>query len=228
MFAGASFTKTWRVKNTGSCTWTQGYALVFWDGEIMGAPGVARLFANVAPGQTIDVSVRLTAPSTPGIHGGYWRFSDPSGVFFGMGPAGDQGLRVLIDVLEPTPTVQSIGCDQAELVAHITVPPGTLMALGQNFVKVWQLKNVGTCTWTPSYTIVFTGGTGFGAPDSVPLSATIAPGETVEISLDMTTPLTPGAYRGQWMFKNANGSLFGIGPKDQPWTVDITVVDVSG
>ena len=64
--AGATFTKTWRLKNIGSCTWTTSYALVFDTGSIMGGPASVNLPNNVAPGQTVDISINLTAPGSAG------------------------------------------------------------------------------------------------------------------------------------------------------------------
>jgi len=60
---GASFKKTWRLKNTGTCTWS-GYTLVFDSGESM-APVIDPI-GTVAPGQEVDVSVTFTAPTAPG------------------------------------------------------------------------------------------------------------------------------------------------------------------
>jgi hypothetical protein len=59
---GATFTKTWRLMNNGTCAWTQAYNLVFAGGDSMGAPLSVKLPAEVPPGQMVDVSVNLTAP----------------------------------------------------------------------------------------------------------------------------------------------------------------------
>ena len=74
---GASFKKTWRLKNTGTCTWS-GYTLVFDSGESM-APVIDPI-GTVAPGQEVDVSVTFTAPTAPGDYRSYWRIRNPSGV----------------------------------------------------------------------------------------------------------------------------------------------------
>ncbi len=75
------FTKTWRLKNTGVCTWS-GYALVFDRGDAMGGVSPVSI-ASVAPGGEVDVSVSLTAPSTVGSYRGYWRIRNASGVLIG-------------------------------------------------------------------------------------------------------------------------------------------------
>lgn len=82
---GMSFTKIWRIKNTGSCTWTTGYSLVFSSGERMGGASPQPLSANVKPGETIDVSVTLTAPTSEGKYRSSWKLRSASGVEFGLG-----------------------------------------------------------------------------------------------------------------------------------------------
>lgn len=76
---GAAFTKTWRLKNTGSCAWSSSYALVFDSGDAMGGPGSMALPGNVAPGQEIDISVALVAPAKAGTYRGYWRLRNAAG-----------------------------------------------------------------------------------------------------------------------------------------------------
>ena len=103
---GAAFTKTWRLRNTGTCTWTSSYALVFDSGDSMGAPASAQLTTGtVAPGQTIDVSVNLTAPVAPGTYRGNFRLRNGSGVLFGIGDAGTGAFWVTIDVVPATTSV---------------------------------------------------------------------------------------------------------------------------
>jgi hypothetical protein len=87
---GETFTKTWRLNNTGSCTWTSGYSLVFDSGDRMGAPDDLKLTSDtVAPGQEYDVSVVLTAPDEPGDYRGNFKLRNPSGAIFGLGKISD-------------------------------------------------------------------------------------------------------------------------------------------
>jgi hypothetical protein len=80
-----AFTKTWRIRNTGSCTWTSAYQLVFDSGDPMGGPPSQSLIAGtVAPNQSVDISVNLVAPSTPGTYHGNWRIREPGGTLFGV------------------------------------------------------------------------------------------------------------------------------------------------
>jgi len=99
---GDVFTKTWRLKNTGSCTWTSGYDLVFDHGDQMSAPAVAQLTSGtVGPNQTLDVSVQLTAPGSEGGYKGYFKLRNPQGVIFGIGATGNIAFWVEIEVLGP-------------------------------------------------------------------------------------------------------------------------------
>jgi hypothetical protein len=80
--AGSSFTKTWRFKNSGACSWTPSYALVFVSGQVMGGPAVQALTGNVNPGQTVDLSANLTAPAANGSYQGNWGIRNGAGVIF--------------------------------------------------------------------------------------------------------------------------------------------------
>jgi hypothetical protein len=98
---GALFTKTWRIQNTGSCSWTSAYTLVFSSGDPMGGPPSQGLPDNVDPGQTIDVSVNLTAPLISGTYSGAWLLADGKGNRFGVGAGQNAGLKVAISVTPP-------------------------------------------------------------------------------------------------------------------------------
>jgi hypothetical protein len=104
--AGATFVKTWRLRNNGSCTWNSSYALVFDRGDYMEGPPSAQLTTGtVAPGQVIDVSVTLKAPTTPGTYQGYWKLRNGAGVIFGIGGDAQSPFWVKIKVVNPaTPT----------------------------------------------------------------------------------------------------------------------------
>ncbi len=83
------FTKTWRLKNSGSCTWDYRYKLVHAGGHMLGAISTGfSLPAVVAPGQTIDLSVSLVSPAESGAYQGDWKLQNPQGQFFGVGRSG--------------------------------------------------------------------------------------------------------------------------------------------
>jgi hypothetical protein len=92
---GASFTKTWRLKNVGTCTWS-GYSLVFDSGDQMNGSSPTAI-ATVTPGQEVDISVTLTAPATAGSYRGYWRIRSASGVLIPV-LGGTQGKSFFVDI----------------------------------------------------------------------------------------------------------------------------------
>lgn len=398
--AGAAFTKTWRLKNIGSCTWTTGYSLVFSSGEKMGGPDAVPLPTTVAPGQTVDISVNLTAPSAGGSYRGFWMLKNASGATFGIGTTASNSFWVDIKVLKPfitaydftsdpcsatwhynggpipcpatrdrdkiygyiekydNPTLEdgtsagkpgllyimedgyskyiqgvfpdtdifpgdhfqaTIGCaggatscyvnyrleyvntttkklttiwsayekydgryanidvdltsiawrrriqlvlsiysygpgkgdralwvaprlvrqvdtvpitptpgpsatpvpvttpipaactNRAKFVADVTVPDWTVFAPNAPFTKTWRLMNVGTCTWTTSYTLVFFSGNQMGAAEINPLPASVAPGGTIDLSLNLIAPSTPNSYLSSWILKSDKKVNFGVG-----------------
>ncbi len=82
MTAGQKFTKTWRVRNNGSCAWPVGSKLSFTGGEAMGASALT-LEDAVDTGKEVELSVEMTAPSSSGTHRGNWRMANPNGASFG-------------------------------------------------------------------------------------------------------------------------------------------------
>lgn len=112
----------------------------------------------------------------------------------------------------PVPTAASY-CDWVKFVKDVTIPDGTQLSTNEVFIKTWRLQNRGTCTWTPDYTLVFTGGSQMGPTTSVRLNTHVYPGETVDISVTLTTPASAGSYTGYWMLRNSSGTLFGAGNK---------------
>jgi hypothetical protein len=401
---GATFKKTWRLKNIGTCTWTTSYNLVYVSGEKMGNITAVALPSNVAPGQTVDLSVDMTAPASAGKFRGNWQLKNASGVLFGIGstakgvfwveivvssggatgvaynfadkacdavwtsaagtlpcpgtdgdvkgfvlkqanpklengvadsnpgllvspqavydgfiqgvypafkvqtgdrfqatvsceggatscyvayrldyqiggnpvktfwsfrekyegqfyranldlsslagqdvkfilylsaygsPTGDRALwgnPVLYRNSNITPgattpvvttTTPVAGCDKAQFVADVTVPDGTTFAPGAAFKKTWRLKNIGTCTWTTGYQLVFVNGEQMGGPASAVFPTAVAPGQTVDLSVNLVAPSAGGTYRGNWMLKNSTGVTFGIGSAaNKPFWVEIKV-----
>ena len=116
-------------------------------------------------------------------------------------------------------------CDRAGYVKDVTVPDGTAINSGTHFTKTWRLTNTGACTWTSDYDVVFFTGDKIGGPSSFSLDDTVRPGETVDISVDLTAPNNLGTYAGYWKLRNAGDVPFGIGPWAQdPFWVNIKVL----
>ena len=80
--AGSSFTKTWSLKNTGSCNWDTTYKLVYISGEKMSASDTT-ITSAVNVGNSGNVSVEMVAPTTTGTYYSYWQMADSAGNRFG-------------------------------------------------------------------------------------------------------------------------------------------------
>ena len=97
---GSSFVKTWRLKNKGTCAWSSAYTLIFDRGHQMSGPVSVSLPGNVYPGENIDISVTLTAPSTEGHYTGYWMLRNAFGVNFGYGDQANKAF--FVDIISTT------------------------------------------------------------------------------------------------------------------------------
>jgi hypothetical protein len=84
---GINFEKTWRIQNTGTCTWDEGYTLVYIGGTTPNLDPYDLQIKNskdfVAGGATADLTVKLTTPCGPGEYNGTWRMRSDTGYFFG-------------------------------------------------------------------------------------------------------------------------------------------------
>jgi len=119
---GTTVTKTWRLKNRGTCSWTPNYALVFVRGAQMGAPTVVSLTKNVNPGETVDLSVTLTVPETTGHYVGYWMLRNASGTLFGYGDKADKPFFVdLISGSRRSGSVMGRVCFPSEHIPPMTI-----------------------------------------------------------------------------------------------------------
>ena len=100
-----AFLKIWALQNSGTCTWTQSYSVVFFGGERIGASSVIALATIVPPGDIVNFAVDMIAPISPGTYQGFWRLRNAEGALFGIGPDGDQSFWVKIVVpAQPTTT----------------------------------------------------------------------------------------------------------------------------
>ena len=105
--------------------------------------------------------------------------------------------------------------DSAVMVEDVTVPDNSVMSRGETFTKTWRFMNNGKCNWD-GYTIAFFAGDRMSTPDSVPVPAT-EPGETVDVSVELTAPSIDGAYTGFYVLKNDKGETLPIGIEQAFW-----------
>lgn len=117
-------------------------------------------------------------------------------------------------------------CNWARFVEDVTIEDRTVLDESEAFTKVWRLENIGDCTWTTEYEVFFSAGYRMSAPAVINMPETVAPGETVDISMDMVAPGEPGTYTGYWLLRDETGDIFGVGEDtDSPFWVRIRVTE---
>ncbi len=82
MQPGTKFTKTWLVRNTGTQAWGDGFTLRPIKGNAMTNQTSVPVPA-AQPGQEVQLSVEMVAPTQGGMHYGDWKIHDPDGNPFG-------------------------------------------------------------------------------------------------------------------------------------------------
>lgn len=126
--------------------------------------------------------------------------------------------------LPPTYTPRPIPCDWAQYVADVTVEDGDIIPAGQGFYKTWRLKNIGTCTWTTDYDLIYSYGDRMEGAKVVPLTYDVAPGHTIDVAVFLRAPDEKGDYKGYWKLRDESGNTFGIGGNyDGEFWVEIQV-----
>jgi len=129
-------------------------------------------------------------------------------------PAGTSGLSATL----PISTTTSAGtaatlpvsiADNAIWVKDVTVPDGTIYYKNEGFTKTWKVKNTGSTTWDESYSLVNIDDSGFTTNPVVPLTQSVAPGATVDLSIAMRAPKSLGFHFSRWFLINSSGQKFG-------------------
>jgi len=132
------------------------------------------------------------------------------------------GFTQLASPAAPAATV-SLGdaCNNNVYEGDVTIPDGTILKPGVDFIKQWAIRNTGTCTWDEGYALVFIGGDQAMDPVNFEFKNSddfVAPGEGINIGVPLTAPLAEGKYLGTWRMKSDSGVYFGT-----PLTVDFVV-----
>lgn len=137
---GQTFTKTWRLRNMGTCPWDSTYKLFFIAGERMGAPDSIPLPVT-APKADADISAQLTAPSKDGTYTGIFELRDPNGKVISIGL--DKSIWVKVIVGEGAPVVPQDG--DVTTIPNGTIPrntPSANCSANENAGYVNELLNL--------------------------------------------------------------------------------------
>lgn len=123
------------------------------------------------------------------------------------------GFTPLSSPVAPVNTV-SLGdaCNNLIYIADATYPDNSEIKPGINFEKKWTVQNTGTCTWDEGYKLVFVGGDKALDPTSFEFKNKgdfVAAGSTVDIGVDLTSPVKEGTYTASWRMQSDSGVYFG-------------------
>ena len=196
---GATFIKTWRVRNTGGVGWGPNFTLRHVSGIQLATEGRQPLPA-AEPGEMVDISVEMNAPTVTGTAFSDWRLFDAAGQ-----PFGDV---VYVRIEAVTPPDLADGVLRSQFVADVTIPDDVEVTAGALLEKTWRLRNTGTQPWGAGFTIAFVGGNPI-APPGQPTVPPTAPGETADVSVTILVPTTPGTYYADFRLRDATGTAFG-------------------
>jgi hypothetical protein len=123
-----------------------------------------------------------------------------------------------------TPAPTQAPCNALRFVSHVTYPPGSIVQPDTAFYKSWYVQNIGSCTWTPSYALIYHSGFQLGGRSPLFLNGYIQPGEFVVLSIQLYSNPQPGTYEGNWWLQDGQGNPFGGGyNRDEPLFVKIIV-----
>lgn len=123
----------------------------------------------------------------------------------------------------PYPTATVIPCDAATWGSDVTIPDGTKMSPGQEFIKTWRIFNSGSCTWSTAYKVAFVSGDQMSGTSPFAMPKNVAPGQSVDISVKLKAPNTAGTFVSNWKIQNPSGVKFGLGASNAPFYAKIVV-----
>jgi hypothetical protein len=202
---GEGFVKTWRLQNTGTCTWTPSYRLVYAYGNVVAAKMGGQplnMPTNVAPGQTVDLSVALTAPTEPLTYQGFWQMLNDKDLLFG------QSIWVAITTTANASTpVATMPTSGDSCIVLITAPLNPIVVLS-DFDTVWTVKNISGADWLKdSVDYKYISGTKLHQKDTYDFTQTIKDGESGKVIVDMLAPGAPGIYTARWAILSGSQTL---------------------
>ena len=118
----------------------------------------------------------------------------------------------------PRPTNLPDCTNSASFVTDVTIPDNSSVGAGTAFTKTWRISNTGTCIWGPDYTLTHYSDEQMGVLAAVPLDVTF-PGQSVDISVNLSAPNTNGPHRGNFVIKNPAGLIMRVNDDSRLWVI---------
>lgn len=121
-----------------------------------------------------------------------------------------QSSPIILETFTPLPPTATPECENdLVFLQDLTIPDGTHMQAGEEFEKVWQVRNEGSCVWGAGYYLGLTDGDALGTLGRQPLPAS-NPGDVIEIRVNFVAPDQPGSYRSAWKAHDFGDTPFGV------------------
>ncbi len=98
--------------------------------------------------------------------------------------------------------------NDAEFVEDVSIPDYTIVERGDISVKIWRVRNSGTCTWTPAYQVLYAQGNPL-EWQPMAIAEIVPPGEETEVGVTVQSPAAPGFYQAWWQVGDDQGQPFG-------------------
>ncbi|MGA2112298.1 MAG: NBR1-Ig-like domain-containing protein [Anaerolineales bacterium] len=132
-------------------------------------------------------------------------------------------LPVGSPTVQGTPTLVNV-CNAAFFVGDVTYPDGTVVRPDFAFQKTWDVRNIGTCTWTMAYRLVFYNGKHMSGPNYVNFDQIIPPGGHIFLTVDLISPVPPGPWYGEWVLQAPDGSQFGVSTENGVFPLLVNII----
>jgi uncharacterized protein YkwD len=130
-----TFTKTWRVKNAGTCTWTPEYKAEYSHGDALATGGTAAIpLTATAPGAMVEISVDMAAPGGDGKYETFYQLVNAKGDPIPVDDGASIWVLITVGKLvaaAPTTAPTPVPSNGAGLATASCVPQGNADFLNQ-------------------------------------------------------------------------------------------------
>gem|GEM_PF-4646566 len=97
------------------------------------------------------------------------------------------------------------------------MPDGSSVSAGEQLIKTWRIRNIGTCAWTTDYKLVYNNGNIVSEESINPFTQPIEPSQTAEISIPVSIPLTAGRSETFWYLVSGSDEIVGTNSQGNPY-----------
>lgn len=124
-----------------------------------------------------------------------------------LAPLPTMTVAAPVSTFVPLPSATPVPCNKALFISE-TIPDDTSIEAGKDFKKTWRLKNIGTCTWTTEYKLMFASGDQLSGPNAINFPIAVKPNESIDLLLNLKAPTTAGTYTSNWRMVDEKGVAF--------------------